>query len=99
MTGGKIVGAVVLGRVISHLTGRAMAYRVQELHSTKGWRPVYEVPTRRFAWSPVVGAFHWADGCGPRRDPPDEARIIPEKALLRHGWYRRKLRKEAERAA
>jgi hypothetical protein len=95
---GRIVGALVLGRVISRKTKQTVGYLVQELHSTKGWKPRYSVPASRFPWAPSAGVFCWADGCGPQRKIDDVQPVIPERMLLRHGWYRRKLRKEAELA-
>lgn len=97
--GGRIVGALILGRIISSVTKRPVRYLVQELHSTKGWKPRTEVRAEKFPWALPVGVFCWTNGCGPhRREIVDAVNLTSEKALLRHGWYRRKLRKEAERA-
>lgn len=87
--GGRIVGAVVL-KVIPKRFG--LDVFLQQLHSTKGWKPPHIERWRGLA--PVVGAFHWVGGCGPNRPSSDFFRYydIP-RALLRHGWYRRKVRR------
>lgn len=95
--GGSIVGCQILGRVISPITKRTVRYLVQELHSTKGWRPRSEASADRFPFPPPVGAFCWSRGCGPKPPPAAvDPRLMNPNVLLRHGWYRRKLRKEAE---
>ena len=96
MTGGRIVGCLVLGRVISPWTKVTVRYLVQELHSTKGWKPRTEVSASRFPWLPPSGSFCWTGGCGPRKSVSELVPVITEKSLMRHGWYRRKKRKEEE---
>lgn len=63
--GGRIVGAQVLA------IGR-FVIKVQELHSTKGWKPPCLVSKSRFPWAPVIGTFSWIGGCGPQ---PDRKRL------------------------
>ena len=80
--------------------------RVQELHSTKGWRPSALVNANHFPWKPVVGAFHWRPNPKKRHYPSDAGRwmrnrtpiVGPKPDLMAHGWYRRKMRLEAQHA-
>jgi len=93
--GGRIIGALILEEKIDQdafLRGYPTEVKVQQLHSTKGWKaPHWE--RWRSVDAPVRGAFHWASGCGPHRSKSLLQPIINPRALLRHGWYRRKLRK------
>lgn len=86
--GGRIVGVAVLA------VGGPLAL-VQELHSTKGWRVPIRVSVEKFGWAPVIGGFSWAEGCGPSKTVAHLDRVVSERELWRHGWYRRKMRKEA----
>lgn len=83
--GGRIVGVAVLA------VGGPLAL-VQELHSTKGWRVPILVRVDKFGWAPKPGTFSWATGCGPSKPRAGPLRQVN---LWRHGWYRRKMRKEA----
>ncbi len=96
--GGRIIGAQVLA-VRTNFFG-TFEVRVQELHSTKGWKTPTWVSARRFGWNPVIGRFSWSAGCGPHRHTigTDAVNLVSEKALMRHGWYRRKKRQEAAHA-
>jgi hypothetical protein len=99
---GRIVGAVVLAAL-----DYGNRFRVQELHSTKGWKPPYTTSARRFPWAPVIGAFHPAPN-RKERQPSDAGRLMRNRTpsvvakvdLMAHGWYRRKmLLQEAEAAS
>lgn len=107
--GGRIVGAVILAEEISTLTGFPTRVLVQELHSTKGWKPVYWRRWNSFH-APVIGAFHWESSTRPhqRKQATDamfsrvvvgDQYCVSHKALMRHSWYRRKMRKQQEAAA
>lgn len=98
MTGGRIVGALVLGRVINHRTKRVVRYLVQELHSTKGWKPRTEVAESRFPWGPIPGEYcrrHFEfkietsdAGRWMRNRELAPTKLNPKRALV-HAWQRK----------
>lgn len=104
--GGRIVGAVILAQE-EGMFGITRVL-VQQLHSTKGWKTPQWERWKGFA-APMLGAFHWADGCGPHRNTSTDAMFqsvvvgdqycVSHKSLMRHSWYRRKMRKQQEAAA
>lgn len=85
---GKIIGAAIVA------VGKRSVL-VNELHSTKGWRGLREVPLRFFPWIPTAGDFSRRpnnkhrdpsdSGRWMRNRPPDPARWIDrDKAAKRH---------------
>lgn len=74
--------------------------KLTELHATKGWRVVRHdrsvqhvryLPGIRERREANITRFVWLNHKGPRAPMRDQP--IPERALLRHGWYQRKLRR------
>lgn len=98
---GKIIGAAIVA------VGKRSVL-VNELHSTKGWRGLREVPLRFFPWAPIAGTFSRRPN-NKQRDPSDPGRLMrnrrpfagepDEKAKLRHAWYRKQKFWEAVRAS
>lgn len=108
---GKIIGAKVIARVdfFNHSGVRyAFGWRIQELHSTKGWQRSHVVGKKDLPYDVMIGEFHRCPN-HKRRDPSDAGRWMrnrrpfsgepDEKAKLRHAWYRKQKAREAFRAS
>jgi len=100
---GRIIGAVVLGAVTRG--GTLIGYRVQELHSTKGWRKPFLIGRSHFPFGAIVGAFHKRHNTMPRLSA-DPGRLMPNRTLTGpvpvrrgrefvHAWQRKQKEKEA----
>lgn len=76
---------------------------VNELHATKGWRTIMRHQQTQKRKRPPFTSEREAhttsrfERAMPRKEPKYPEINIPEAMLMRHGWYRRKVRNELTR--